>query len=41
MFAHIIHNLGSISDGNAQKISNEEKYAEKRLAVEIWERDIY
>jgi predicted RNase H-like nuclease (RuvC/YqgF family) len=41
MFALIIDNLGSISEGNATKIINEEKYAEKRLAVEIGERDIY
>jgi chromosome segregation ATPase len=37
----MIENLKAISDNNAGYISNEEKIAEKRLSVEVWDRDIY
>jgi len=37
----MINNLKSISDGNVQTIDNEEQIADKKLAIEVWERDIY
>jgi hypothetical protein len=37
----MINNLKSISDGNVQTIDNEEQIASKKLAIEVWERDIY
>ena len=30
-----------MSDGNSKSINNEEKIAEQKLAIEIWDRDIY
>lgn len=37
----MIENLNVITKGNTKAIKNEEKLAEKKLEVEIWERDIY
>ena len=37
----MINNLKSLSEGNHVFVQEEEKIADKRLAVEIWERDIY
>jgi len=37
----MIGNLRTITDNNGQKINNEEIYAQKKLEVEMWERDIY
>jgi hypothetical protein len=41
IFTEMINNLKSISDGNVQTIDNEEQIADKKLAIEVWERDIY
>jgi len=41
IFTTMIANLKSISDGNSKYIDSEEVIAEKKLAVEVWERDIY
>lgn len=41
IFTEMINNLKSISDGNVQTIDNEEQIAAKKLAIEVWERDIY
>ena len=37
----MIQNLTKLSDGNFQSINNEEKIAEQKLSIEIWDRDIY
>lgn len=37
----MIENLNIITEGNSKAIKNEEKLAQKKLEVEIWERDIY
>ncbi len=37
----MIENLKAISEGNAKYIENEETIAEHKLAVEVWDRDIY
>jgi hypothetical protein len=37
----MINNLKHLSGGNHQFVEEEEIIADKRLAVEIWERDIY
>jgi len=41
IFTDMITNLKVISVANIELIKNEEVFAEKRLAVEVWERDIY
>lgn len=41
IFADMIQNLKQISDANTVKINDEQEFADKRLAIEIWERDIY
>lgn len=41
IFTEMIKNLTRLSDGNYQSINNEEKIAEQKLAIEIWDRDIY
>lgn len=41
IFNDMIDNLKSISDGNKQYIDNEQENAEKKLAIEVWDRDIY
>lgn len=41
IFTEMIKNLTKLSDGNFQSINNEEKIAEHKLAIEIWDRDIY
>ena len=41
IFNEMIDNLKSISDGNKQYIDNEEEIAEKKLSIEVWDRDIY
>ena len=41
IFTDMIQSLKTITDGNSQKISNEEVFAKKRLEIEMWERDIY
>jgi len=37
----MIDNLKHLNEGNHQYVQEEEIIADKRLAVEIWERDIY
>lgn len=37
----MINNLKTISKGNVQFIKNEEIIADKKLAIEVWDRDIY
>jgi len=41
IFTQMIVNLKAISEGNTKYISNEETIAEHKLAVEVWDRDIY
>ena len=41
IFTQMIQNLKTITDGNSQFIQGEEVLANKRLEIEIWERDIY
>ena len=41
IFTYMIQNLRQISDANTVKINDEQEFADKRLAIEIWERDIY
>ena len=41
IFTQMINNLKKISDGNIQYIQNEETIAEKKLSIEVWDRDIY
>jgi hypothetical protein len=41
IFTDMIQNLRQISDANTVKINDEQEFADKRLAIEIWERDIY
>ena len=41
IFTEMIKNLTRLSDGNSKSINNEEKIAEQKLAIEIWDRDIY
>jgi predicted HTH domain antitoxin len=37
----MINNLKDISDGNAHFIENEQTVADRKLEIEIWDRDIY
>ena len=37
----MISNLKGISDGNARFIENEQTIADRKLEIEIWDRDIY
>jgi hypothetical protein len=37
----MISNLKDISDGNARFIENEQGIADRKLEIEIWDRDIY
>jgi len=37
----MIQNLTILSNGNFTSMNNEEKIAEQKLAIEIWDRDIY
>ena len=37
----MINNLKNISDGNVQQIENEEQIADKKLGIEVWDRDIH
>jgi hypothetical protein len=37
----MINNLKTISQGNVQYIKNEEAIADRRLMIEVWDRDIY
>jgi predicted RNase H-like nuclease (RuvC/YqgF family) len=41
VFRDMIDNLKDLNHGNHQFVQEEELIADKRLAVEIWERDIY
>jgi len=41
IFAEMIENLKLITEGNSRFIQGEEILANKRLDIEIWERDIY
>ena len=41
IFGDMIGNLRTITDTNSQKINNEEIHAQKKLEIEMWERDIY
>lgn len=41
IFTEMIQNLTILSDGNFTSMNNEEKIAEQKLAIEIWDRDIY
>lgn len=40
-FDEMINNLKTISQGNVQYIKNEEAIADRRLMIEVWDRDIY
>jgi hypothetical protein len=37
----MISNLKDISDGNARFIENEQTIADRKIEIEIWDRDIY
>lgn len=37
----MIKNLKSISEGNEKYVSNEERIADQKLSIEVWDRDIY
>ena len=41
IFTQMINDLRVISDGNNKFVQNETKYADKKLAIEVWERDIH
>lgn len=41
IFTEMIQNLTKLSNGNFTSMNNEEKIAEQKLAIEIWDRDIY
>ena len=41
IFTQMINDLRIISGGNNKFVQNETKYADKKLATEIWERDIH
>lgn len=41
IFSEMIVNLNGLSDGNYEAINNEEKIAQEKLSIEIWDRDIY
>lgn len=41
IFTKMTRNLKEAFEGNQDAISNEEKLAVKKLAIEIWDRDIY
>ena len=41
IFTEMIKNLTQLSNGNFRSINNEEKIAEQKLGIEIWDRDIY
>ena len=41
IFDEMISNLKYISKGNVQFIKNEESIADRKLAIEVWDRDIY
>lgn len=41
IFTQMINNLKSQSRGNASYVEKEEITADKKLAIEIWDRDIY
>ena len=37
----MIQNLKAISQGNEKYVENEERIADQKLAIEVWDRDIY
>lgn len=37
----MINDLRVISEGNNKFVQNETRYADKKLAIEVWERDIH
>ena len=41
IFTQMINDLRVISDGNNRFVQNETKYADKKLSIEVWERDIH
>ena len=41
IFTQMINDLRIISGGNNKFVQNATKYADKKLATEIWERDIH
>jgi hypothetical protein len=41
IFTQMINDLRVISEGNNKFVQNETRYADKKLAIEVWERDIH
>lgn len=41
IFSQMIANLKTLSQGNGGYVQKEEHIADKKLAIEIWDRDIY
>ena len=41
IFTLMIKNLKNISEGNEKYVQNEERIADQKLAIEVWDRDIY
>jgi hypothetical protein len=41
IFTQMINDLRVIADGNNRFVQNESKYADKKLSIEVWERDIH
>ena len=41
IFTLMIKNLKAISEGNEKYVQNEERIADQKLAIEVWDRDIY
>ena len=41
IFTLMIKNLKAISEGNEKYVQNEERIADLKLAIEVWDRDIY
>ena len=41
IFTQMIKNLKTISEGNETYVKSEERIADQKLAIEVWDRDIY
>jgi len=41
IFTEMITNLKTLSHGNGGYVQKEELIADKKLAIEVWDRDIY
>lgn len=41
IFTLMIKNLNDLSQGNTTSVENEERIAQAKLSIEVWDRDIY